>query len=104
MQRLHEQLGPRGLRVIAVSVDATPGSFDRVGNPGGNVEAFVNEMDLTFPIWRDPSSTISRVYRATGVPESFVIDRSGFIVRKVIGAFEWDSEAVRDSFIRLLEG
>lgn len=102
MQRLHETLGPEGLNVIAVSVDAPFGRIDSSGNVGGNVEEFARSMGLTFPIWLDPSGGIQRTYRATGVPESFLIDRNGTIIKKVIGATVWDSPANTDLIRRLL--
>ena len=102
MQRLHERLGPEGLEIVAVSVDAPAGRLDPGGRPGGDVEEFAREMGLTFTIWHDPSGTIQRTYRTTGVPESFVIDRSGTIIKKVIGATEWDSPANVDLIRRLL--
>jgi cytochrome c biogenesis protein CcmG, thiol:disulfide interchange protein DsbE len=102
MQRLYDSLGPEGLRIVAVSVDAPLGLFDRRGQPGGNVEQFVQRFGLTFDIWRDPTGTVERAYRTTAVPESFVIDRDGMIVRKVIGAFDWDSEASQELVTRLL--
>ena len=102
MQRVHERLGPEGLKIVAVSIDAAGGAMDASGHPGGNIEAFAREYGLTFGIWHDPSGAIQRTYRTTGVPESFVIDRSGFITRKVIGATEWDSENSIESFRRLL--
>lgn len=79
--------------MVAVSIDAAPGTADAGGREGGDVEAFAKEYGLTFDIWQDPSGEIQRTYRTTGVPESFVIDRDGVIVKKVIGATEWDSEA-----------
>lgn len=104
MQTLHEELAPRGLQIVAVSVDAPIGLSDRSGNRGGDVARFAEEMGLTFPIWHDPEGGIQRIYRTTGVPESFVIDRNGVIVKKVIGETRWDSEANVDLFTRLLEG
>ncbi|CAN5296119.1 TlpA disulfide reductase family protein [soil metagenome] len=103
MQRLHERLHERGLRVVAVSVDAAPGGFGGGGQPGGDVAAFVRDMGLGFIIWRDPEGDVQRVYRTTGVPESFVIDRDGTIVKKVIGGTEWDTPANIELFERLLE-
>jgi len=103
MQRLHERLGPEGLHIVAVSIDAPLGLFDRGGNVGGNVESFVEEMKLTFPIWLDPSGEVQRTYRGTAVPESFVIDRNGMIQKKHPGALEWDSDAMVDLFTRLME-
>jgi hypothetical protein len=48
-------------------------------------------LDLTFGILHDPTGAIQRIYRTTGVPESWVLDRSGMITKKVVGAMEWDS-------------
>lgn len=103
MQRLHRELGPEGLKIVAVSVDAERGTVSPGGQPGGDVAEFVREMGLTFPIWHDPSGGIQRTYRTTGVPESFVIDRDGTIQKKVIGATEWDHAAHTDLLRRLLE-
>jgi cytochrome c biogenesis protein CcmG, thiol:disulfide interchange protein DsbE len=103
MQRLHELLGPEGLRVVAVSIDARAGSADAAGRPGGDVREFAEAMELDFDIWHDPPGAIQRTYRTTGVPESFVIDRSGTIVKKVIGPTEWDSDANVELIRRLLE-
>ena len=102
MQRLYRQLGPEGLKVIAVSIDAEAGRFDISGNRGGNVEEFVDRMGLTFDIWRNPDGSIQQTYRTTGIPESFVIDRNGYIVKKDIGAVIWDTEERLESFRRLL--
>ncbi|MQA92185.1 MAG: redoxin domain-containing protein [Gemmatimonas sp.] len=103
MQRLHKKMGLEGVHIVAVSIDTPVGSRDRAGNPGGDIEDFGKEFSLTFPIWRDPTGEIQRTYRATGVPESFVIDRNGVIVKKVVGQTEWDSDANLDLFRRLLE-
>lgn len=103
MQRLYEVLEERGLRVVAVSIDASPGMKDLTGRPGGDVGAFVRRMGLTFDIWHDPAGDIQRIYRTTGIPESFLIDRNGTIIKKVIGATEWDSEANVELILRLLE-
>ena len=93
MQRLHEELGPAGLKIVAVSIDE--GGADVV-------KEFRREYGLTFRILHDPSRTIERAYQTTGVPESFVLNREGVIVKKVIGAADWNSAANRDLIRRLL--
>lgn len=103
MQRLHERFASDGLRVVAVSIDAAPGAASPGSPPGGDVGAFVQQHALSFDVWLDPAGSIQRTYRTTGVPESFVIDRDGSIVKKVIGATDWDSEANRDLIRMLLE-
>lgn len=98
MERLHRELGPEGLRIVAVSVDGAPGAL----SPGGDPASFARELGLTFTIWHDPSGAVQRTYRTTGVPETFVIDRDGIIQKKVIGATEWDEGAHPDLVRRLL--
>src|SRR5690554_4912180 len=48
MQRLYEAAGPKGLRMVAVSIDRPLGRLDASGNRGGDVRAFVEETGLTF--------------------------------------------------------
>jgi thiol-disulfide isomerase/thioredoxin len=82
MEQLYKDLGPRGLRIIAVSIDD--------GDPR-DVASFVQELGLTFDILHDKSGDIQRVYQTTGVPESLLLDRNGVIVKKVIGEHPWSS-------------
>ena len=104
MERLHRELGPQGLKIVAVSVDAAPGQVaPGSGQPGGDVADFARQLGLSFTIWHDPAGTIQRTYRTTGVPESFIIDRNGVIQKKVIGATEWDSGSHPELIRRLLE-
>ena len=46
---------------------------------------------------------IQDLYQTAGVPESFVIDREGVIVKKVIGMSRWDAEVNQMLIRRLLE-
>ena len=94
MQRLHEQLGPSGLRVVAVSVD-------KISTEG--VLAWARERGLTFDVLHDRQGDVDRAYQTTALPETFIIDRDGVIVRKEISAREWDSESHLDFFRRMLE-
>lgn len=92
MERLHRRLGGPDFKVVAVSIDKEDEAV---------VMAFVRELGLTFDILHDRSGAIQQVYQTTGVPESFVIDRSGVIIKKVIGATEWDGP-VNETLIRRL--
>lgn len=104
LQRLHEQLGADGLSVVAVSVDAMPGSLGPFGQPGGDVAAFVDRFGLTFPVLHDVSGDIQSRYQVNGLPTTFLIDRDGRIVRKELGAREWDQPALADDIRAMLEG
>jgi cytochrome c biogenesis protein CcmG/thiol:disulfide interchange protein DsbE len=49
-------------------------------------KAFVDEYGITFPSSADSGNSIARSYGVTGVPETFVIDREGLLVRHFLGS------------------
>ena len=100
MERLHENLVGTDFRIVAVSVDGDLFHPEDSQDPAG-ILAFATGMGLKFDILHDPSGAIRRGYQTTGVPESFLIDRAGVIVKKVIGAAEWDGP-VNEALIRRL--
>ena len=93
IEHLYQELGPEGLKVVAVSIDEAGPEV---------VREFARERSVSFEILLNPSRTIERIYQTTGVPESFVLNRDGRIVKKVIGATAWDAPVNRDLIRRLL--
>lgn len=93
MEALYQDFAARGFKIAAVSIDE--GSSDKV-------RAFANELGLTFDILHDQTGGIQGTYQTTGVPESFLLDRDGRIVRRLIGGHDWNSAANRGLIDRLL--
>ena len=96
IEKLHREFGPRGLAVVAISVD-DPGAESRILD-------FVKEFGLSFEVLHDPKQVTTRNYQITGYPETFVIARDGTIRKKLIGASDWSSEANRALVRELLGG
>ena len=94
MERLHKKLAGTDFQLVAVSVDEEDSSV---------VNKFVKEYGLTFQVLHDQDGSIREIYQTTGVPESFVIDRDGVIVKKVIGAADWDAPVNENLIRRLLD-
>jgi len=94
MQAVYDSLRSRGFRIAAVSIDE--GDATEVRN-------FAAELGLTFDILHDPSGRVQQVYQTTGVPESFLLDRDGVIVKRVIGAHDWNAPVNRQLVERLLD-
>jgi cytochrome c biogenesis protein CcmG/thiol:disulfide interchange protein DsbE len=94
IETLHREFGPRGLKIVAISVD----------DPGQQkaVRAFARELNLTFEILHDPTHDIQKAYQTTGVPETFVLGRDGVIRKKIIGATDWSSTGTRALIAQLL--
>jgi cytochrome c biogenesis protein CcmG, thiol:disulfide interchange protein DsbE len=93
MEQLEKDLGPSGLKIVAVSVDEG-------GDPV--VRQFAHDFGLTFRILHNQSGDIQRIYQTTGIPESFVINRAGKIEKRVIGAADWTATVNEDLVRRLL--
>ena len=102
MQRLYDSLEGEDFEILAVSIDAPSGQLDFAGRPGGDLRAFTDNLDLTFPILHDPEGDIQRLYQTTGVPESFIVGKDGVIYKKVAGPTEWDASVNEDLVRRLL--
>ena len=80
MEKLYQELKGEGFEILAVSIDES-------GAQG--VLAFMKKHKLSFPVLTDSKGTIKNLYRTTGVPESFIIDKDGVLVEKVIGPRDW---------------
>jgi cytochrome c biogenesis protein CcmG, thiol:disulfide interchange protein DsbE len=103
MEQLHKKLAGTDFRIAAVSVDGDAFYPDNEQNGPAQILAFANQLGLTFDILHDPSGAIRTSYDIFGVPESYVIDRDGIIVKRVIGAADWQ-DPVNEMLIRRLLG
>ncbi len=94
MERLYQSLRAEGFEIVAISVDQV--STEKV-------KAFAEELKLTFPVLHDRDSIISNLYSNPGVPVSYLIDREGRIVYRVLGEYDWYSSEARNTVQALLE-
>ena len=75
--------------ILAVSIDA-------LGTKA--VAPFMKKYNLGFPALMDPDGAIKILYQTTGDPESFIINKQGILVEKIIGLRDWATPAVVDFF------
>jgi peroxiredoxin len=94
IERLYRTYGPKGLKVVAVSID-DPGT-----DPA--IRKFVSDMGMTFDVLHDPAGRIEHEYQVTGYPETVIVGKDGVIRKKVAMAIDWDSEGNRRLIERLL--
>jgi peroxiredoxin len=93
MERLYEQLSPRGFELLAISVD----------DEEAPVQGFIDRMGLTFPVLHDADQSVSRTYQTMGYPESLLLDRNGVIVERYVGPKPWDEPDYVQRVERLLD-
>lgn len=86
MMKLNSLMAGKPFQMVAISIDEG-------GKP--DIESFFKESGFFLPTYLDSTGASSKSYGVTGVPESFIIDKQGVVVKKIIGGFAWDSpEAV----------
>jgi cytochrome c biogenesis protein CcmG, thiol:disulfide interchange protein DsbE len=94
LDRLQGRIRSRGGIVLAVSVDEDCGSY----------EDFLKKYPVRFPTTCEPTKKVSLGYGTEMIPETYVIDRKGYILRKVIGPQHWDSAEMNQYFDAVLAG
>jgi thiol-disulfide isomerase/thioredoxin len=79
---LNRLMAGKPFRMMAISVDT-----------GGKqaVEEYFAASKNILPAFLDSDGKTGRIYGITGVPETFVIDKRGVIIKKVIGPRDWSS-------------
>ena len=78
--------------VITVNLDAESESM----------HAFLQKVPAQFDIFHDPSGGIAEQFQLEGMPTSYLIDRSGKVVRKHVGFREKDVEKYENEIEELL--
>jgi cytochrome c biogenesis protein CcmG/thiol:disulfide interchange protein DsbE len=73
-----------GVVVLGVSVDRNEQSYLN----------FVKHFDVSYPTARDPQENLSYRYGTYKIPESYIIDRNGKVVRKYAGLPERNGQAI----------
>ena len=81
-EKLHQLLGPKGLKLVSISIDKGPGALN-------NVQKFMEEFKLSFNPLLDTKGDVMELYGVTAIPTTFLIDRKGMIVAKEIGPKNW---------------
>ena len=73
------------LAIIAVSVDEDADAYKQ----------FLQRRHVDLITVRDPNESAPKLFRSEQWPETFLIDRTGVIRRKFIGAQDWSSPEIR---------
>ncbi len=91
LDAMQKQLAGSGVVVLAVSVDKNEKAY----------KDFLSRAGVAFTTTRDPEANVSAEYGTFKYPETYVIDRNGKVVQKIIGPTDWtDPKMV--SYIRSL--
>ena len=84
MEALRKQMDETQLQIMALSVDA---SWEPV-------DTFLEQNAFGFGIYSDFEQKVAELYGTHMVPETYIVDKQGVIVCKVVGDRDWTEPAV----------
>lgn len=94
MEKLYQELKGEDFELLAVSVDESGAEA---------VKPFMDKHKLGFPVLLDTMGEIKNRYQATGIPESFIIDKDRIIVEKIIGPRDWAASGAIRYFRNIIQ-
>lgn len=82
MQAINEELGDENFTMVGINLQEDKGT----------VEEFLKNNGYTFPIWLDTNGRVgSGIYGVQGIPTTYIIDKEGLIVARLVGTREWNT-------------
>ena len=88
---MQRRMQAKGITVVAISVDVDQGAYNQ----------FLKDHYVNLLTVRDPDQNSNRLYGTFKFPETYIIDRSGVMRRKFIGAIDWTAPDITDFLSKL---
>jgi thiol-disulfide isomerase/thioredoxin len=85
MEKLHQKFKDKDFAMVGINLQESDAT----------VLKFYKENQLTFTTLLDATGDVGAAFRILGIPTTFILDKNGIIIGRVLGPREWDS---RDSF------
>ncbi len=79
MEKLYQEFKPRGLEIVAVSIDREK----------ADVAKFMITHGVTFRALLDRDGKVARKYRVTAIPTHYFIDKNGVVRSREVAAKDW---------------
>ena len=92
METLYQRYKDLGLEMLAVNLRESP----------DEVRRFVQSNGYTFPVLLDRTGRVGSNFGVSGIPTTFIIDREGKIIGRLVGSIYWDTPQIFAAFEALL--
>ena len=87
LNEFHKRFSKSGVVVLGISIDTDEKAY----------RDFLTRFNVSFLTARDPEKKINTEYGTILIPETYIIDSSGKVLRKIISNTDWMSERmIRD--------
>ena len=96
LQQMHESFKGQGLQVVAVTFEETDNA---------EIATFLKDMDLTFTVMKPKNNVRSSWVGVEGIlPNSYLINSEGRVLRRYVGASPEQIVGMRDDLAAVIDG
>ena len=92
LNEFSKRMAKEGVTVVGISVDHDEAKYKK----------FLKDANIAFDTYRDEKADISAAYGTYKYPETYIIDKQGKVIEKIIGEKFWLDPNVINSIRRLL--
>jgi thiol-disulfide isomerase/thioredoxin len=82
MEKLHQKFKNKDFAIVSVNLQES----------ASQVKQFFEEFKLTFTALLDSDGEVGAHFMITAIPTTFILDKKGIIIGKVMGPRDWDSK------------
>lgn len=93
MEALYARYKDRGFEILAVNCQESR----------TDVSSFMESNNLSLPVVLDSDGKVSGAYGVQAIPSSFIINREGKIIIRLVGSIDWDTPKIHAAMEKLLE-
>ena len=92
MEALYKKFSDKGLEILAVNC----------GEDQAAVRSFMKNEKLSFPALLDLDGRVSQNYGIQAIPTTYLIDRDGMIILRLVGSIDWNTPKIHAALESLL--
>ena len=82
MEKLHQKFKNKNFVIVTINLQ----------EPVSQVKQFFEEFKLSFTALLDSDGEVGAHFMITAIPTTFILDKEGIIIGKIMGPREWDSK------------
>jgi peroxiredoxin len=84
MEAIYQRLKSRKFEMLELNIEKTK----------KEVSSFMNQHKLSFPVVLDEKDTVSGNYGIQAIPTTYIIDKRGLIIARLVGSINWNTPEV----------